>query len=470
MKSFPIIIWFRQDLRLAFNPAFLHAVAEPASLIGVYIWSPEEEGIWKLGGASRWWLHHSLKALESELKKKGIKLCIQKGSAAAVLEKMVKQTKAREVVWNIRYEPAGIKQEEQVKEVLEQMGCKASSFHGNLLFPPGSILTRQGNPYQVFTPFYRTCLNEEVQQIHLKVPEKISIFSFEVPSFKIDDLHLLPDVGWDQGFYKLWKPGERGAQAAFRQFVKNGLSSYLITRDEPGKMGTSLLSPHLHFGEISPFQMWEELKVMKHSEPFLRQVIWREFAYHLLVHFPRIPTQTLKEKFNDFPWKKNSLALKRWQKGMTGYPIIDAGMRQLWKTGWMHNRVRMLVASFLVKDLMIHWRDGAKWFWDTLVDADLANNTFGWQWCAGCGADAAPYFRIFNPETQSKRFNPSGDYIRRFVPELKGLPDRWIHAPHLAPEEVLKQAKIVLGKTYPFPIVEHEIARKKSLKIYHEWI
>lgn len=469
MNTRPILLWFRQDLRLAFNPAFLHAAAQQAPLIAVYIWSPEQEGMWKPGAASCWWLHHSLKALESELKDKRIHLCIQKGDAAAVLKKIVKQTKATEVVWNIRYEPDAAKQEKQVKEALEQSGCAVASFHGNLLFAPGSILTGQENPYQVFTPFYRACLKEAIKPVQGKIPGKVSVFRSKISSLKIEDLNLLPDIGWDKGFYELWQPGEKAAQAALRQFVKNGLSSYSKERDEPSKVGTSLLSAHLHFGEIAPFQIWEALRTVKNSEPFLRQIIWREFAYHLLVHFPKTPTRALKEKFNDFPWKKNSRALKAWQKGMTGYPIIDAGMRQLWKTGWMHNRVRMVAASFLVKDLMVPWQDGAKWFWDTLVDADLANNTFGWQWCAGCGADAAPYFRIFNPETQSKRFDPKGEYIRKFVPELKDLPDRWIHAPHMAPDDVLKKAGIVLGKTYPGPIIDHGTARKDALNIYHRW-
>jgi len=469
MKADPIIIWFRQDLRLAFNPAFFHAVKENSPLIAVYIWSPKEEGAWKLGAASRWWLHHSLKALESELKKRRVQLCIQKGEAASVLKRIVKQTQAKLVVWNARYEPDALKQEKRVKEAIEKSGCAAASFHGNLLFPPGKILTGEGNPYQVFTPFYRACLKEEIERLEGKVPAKVFHFSAKIDHLKIDDLNLLPEIGWDKGFYHVWTPGEKGGQAALRQFVKKGLSGYSAARDVPGMEGTSHLSPHLHFGEIAPFQIWKELENQRGSEPFLRQIIWREFAHHLLVHFPRTPNRALKEKFNDFPWKRNSRSLHVWQKGMTGYPIIDAGMRQLWKLGWMHNRVRMIAASFLVKDLMVPWQEGAKWFWDTLVDADLANNTLGWQWCAGCGADAAPYFRIFNPETQSKRFDPKGEYIRTFVPELKKLPDRWIHAPHLAPDDVLQKAGIVLGKNYPRPIVDHDAARKSALKAYHSW-
>lgn len=466
MASSPILVWFRQDLRLKANPALLYAIEKKAPILPVYIWSPEEEAPWKLGGASCWWLHHSLKALEAELKERGLRLQIERGRADTVLRRLVKKTKAAEVVWNFRYEPHGIAQEKRVASALEKLGCFSNGFHGNLLFPPGSVLTGQETPYQVFTPFYHACLNEEVELPKGKIPQQIPSPRLRLPSFAIDELKLLPQIGWDKGFYPLWRPGEKGALAALKVLSAEKLRGYAGQRDFPAIEGTSQLSAHLHFGEISPAQIWDVLQKNQKASVFLRQIVWREFAYHLLVHFPKTPLRPLKEKFKAFPWKRNRTCLKAWQQGKTGFPLIDAGMRQLRQTGWMHNRVRMVAASFLVKDLMIPWQEGAKWFWDTLVDADLANNTFGWQWCAGCGADAAPYFRIFNPFTQSRRFDPEGAYIRHFVPELRHLSDRWVHSPHLAPENVLKEAGIVLGKTYPYPLVDHDKARREALKAY----
>jgi deoxyribodipyrimidine photo-lyase len=469
MTLSPILVWFRQDLRLHDNPPLIHALDQRKPLIAVYIWSPEDEGIWEIGGASRWWLHHALTALQQALRAKGIKLIVQRGKAATVLKKIVSQTEAKEVVCNARYEPHAILQEKAVEKALEPLSCSVRTFHGNLLFEPGSIATAKGEPYQMFTPFYRACLNERILFSPLRSRHSVIPFHGNIKSLEIKELNLLPALNWDKEFYKVWKPGEKHAQQMLKRFIESSLSDYSSDRDLPAHLGTSRLSPHLHFGEVAPSTIWRMLSGLKHSEPFMRQLIWREFAHHLLIHFPKTPLHPLKKKFSDFPWKKNAHLLKKWQRGMTGFPLIDAGMRQLWITGWMHNRVRMIVASFLVKDLLIPWQAGAKWFWDTLVDADLANNTLGWQWCAGCGADAAPYFRIFNPLAQSKRFDPDGEYIRRYIPELKKLSSRWIHAPHLAPPEALEEAGVVLGETYPYPMVDHDAARKEALRLFHRW-
>lgn len=457
------IVWFRQDLRIEDNPALYHA-CKKGLVIPIYIWSPDEEGDWPYGAASRWWLHHSLNRLNDDLEKLNLRLIIRKGKPLDILLDLISTSGVSSVYWSRRYEPYSIKRDAHLKATLHSKGIEAKSFNASLLFEPWDIANKQGRPFQVFTPFWKCCLTHSVL-VPIPQPEmKISGLKSKIHTESIDSLQLLPKITWDSGLKESWSPGESSAKKMLNQFIP-ALSSYVEERDFPSREGTSWLSPYLHFGEISPRTIWHTLAPLKNSEMFLRQLGWREFSYHLLYHFPKTDLHPLRDTFASFPWENNKSLLKAWQKGATGYPIIDAGMRQLWHTGWMHNRVRMIVGSFLVKDLLINWTEGARWFWDTLVDADLANNTMGWQWVAGCGADAAPYFRIFNPTTQSEKFDPDGDYIRRWVPELSKLPNKWIHQPWIAPKEILMGAGVSLGTSYPFPIVDHTEARLRALAL-----
>jgi deoxyribodipyrimidine photo-lyase len=380
------------------------------------------------------------------------------------------------VYWNRRYEPAIRARDETIKNALSGMGCDAMSFNASLLFEPWEAATKQGNPYQVFTPFWKACLAGDEPAESLPAPAKIPAPKDWPASLELKALGLEPAIDWAGGIRSAWTPGEAGAARNLESFLEDTVLNYSDDRDRPDRSGTSRLSPHLHFGEIGPRQIWTSLRsqlagsskkgVNTGAEKFLAEIGWREFSYHLLYHYPHVPNENLRERFNAFPWVKNEDTLRAWQTGRTGYPIVDAGMRELWATGWMHNRVRMIVASFLTKDLLIHWVEGARWFWDTLVDADLASNTQGWQWTAGCGADAAPYFRIFNPVSQGERYDPDGEYVRRWVPELKGLPAKWVHKPWEAPVAVKHDASITLGRTYSEPIVDHAQARVRALEAY----
>jgi deoxyribodipyrimidine photo-lyase len=410
------IVWFRQDLRLQDNPALHAAVATGAPVIPVYIWSPEEEGDWPPGAAARWWLHHSLAALRQQLEHRGSRLVLASGQALSVLQKLAAKTGATAVHWNKRYEPAAVKQSLAVSEGLERSGIGALQFNGSLLSDPTQFLNKAGKPYQVYTAFQRGLLHVLDPEPLLPVPRTIRGPRRWPKSQPLKSLGLLPKVNWYETMAATWRPGEPGAQATLRRFVRKPIDEYKRARNIPAIKGTSALSPHLHFGEIGPRQIWHALGPRGRNSAFLGEIIWREFAYHLLHHFPHTPTQPLHEEFAQFPWRREPKMLRAWQQGVTGIPLVDAGMRELWATGWMHNRVRMVVASFLVKNLLIGWQSGARWFWDTLVDADLANNTLNWQWSAGCGADAAPYFRIFNPQTQAKRFDPHNAYIRKWIP------------------------------------------------------
>ena len=462
------IVWFRQDLRTHDNPALTSAAARGA-VVPIFILDDTiSESSWPLGGASRWWLHHSLAALRADLGH----LSLFKGDPCDLLPEIIGKTGAAAVYWNRCYEPFAIARDKKLKASLKERGIDVHSFNGSLLHEPWELATGSGGPYKVYTPFWRASLGKPVAA-PLPAPN-IAIDASAAPGDSLSDWGLLPSQpDWAAGWETQWKPGEVGAREQFDEFVENGLARYRDCRDRPDLKATSRLSPHLHWGEISPRQIWTRLALdaedpLKRAgaEKFLSEIGWREFAHHLLFHFPTIPEQNWRRNFDAYPWRENAGDLGAWQKGMTGYPLVDAGMRELWRTGWMHNRVRMVVASFLVKHLRIDWRRGEAWFWDTLLDADLANNAAGWQWVAGSGADASPYFRIFNPVTQGKKFDPNGDYVRRWCPELARLPTGFIHEPFNADPETLARAGIVLGSTYPLPIVDHDQARKAALDGY----
>ena len=460
------VVWFRRDLRLADNAALLDA-AKNNAVIPVFVWSPKEEEDAGHGAASRWWLHHSLLRLQAALEAKGSRLIVRCGDPVAEILDVIRQTRATAVHFNRLYEPVWQAMDARLARHLRSERVELKTYNASLLLEPREVSNRSGGPFQVFTPFWRQC----IEQLS-PVPPAPSPSTLHPPtrwprSLRVEDLDLLPKVDWATEFRPTWQPGEVQALSRLKRFMARRVARYEKDRDFPAEPGTSRLSPHLHFGEISPRQILHAArKHGKMADAFVRQLGWREFAHHILHHFPRTPHRPLRGEFEAFPWARDRQRLKAWQKGLTGYPIVDAGMRELWTTGWMHNRVRMIAASFLVKDLLIPWQDGAAWFRDTLVDGDLANNTFGWQWSAGCGADAAPYFRIFNPVLQGRKFDPGGKYVRRWIPELAALPDRWLHEPFEAPSGTLQQAGIKLGETYPKPIVNHDEARDRALEAY----
>ncbi len=478
MKKTPSILWFRQDLRLADNPTLEAALQRGGAVIPVFIWSPEEEGDWPPGAASCWWLHQSLAQLDAALRRLGTRLVIRRGPSAAALESLARETGADAVFWNRRYEPAIIERDRRVQDQMRARGWTVESFNSALLFEPWTVLNKSGKPFKVFTRFWKTCLAFAAPPEPLGAPRRIPAPARKPASLLLASLELEPKVDWAGGLRAAWEPGEAGARRLFRRFCGGKFLRYDQDRNRPDLEGTSRLSPHLHFGEISPRQIWHGLRRFAETNgmaasawrrsQFLAELGWREFAYHLLFHFPHTPTQPLRPEFARFPWREDAPGLKAWQRGRTGYPLVDAGMRQLWATGWMHNRARMVVASFLVKDLLLPWQAGSRWFWDTLVDADLASNTLGWQWTAGCGADAAPFFRIFNPVNQGEKFDPQGDYVRRWVPELARLPAAWIHRPWQAPPAVLARAGVGIGRTYPAPIVSHTIAREVAMEAFRK--
>jgi deoxyribodipyrimidine photo-lyase len=438
------LVWFRRDLRLADNPALQYALQHHERLLPVYIHAPGEETPWPPGGAARWWLHHSLAALAADLAKAGAPLLIRAGASLRQLRELAAASGAAAVYWNRLYEPALIERDKTIKQSLRDAGLIAESFNAALLVEPWQLKTAQGSPYRVFTPFWRAASALLLQQQPLPAPRSIAAAA-PLPGLAPAALRLLPEIPWDGGLQQAWRPGEAGARALLRRYCEDAAAHYKQERDLPALDATSRLSPHLHFGEISPRQIVVRLRrlVLEDSasgtianvDHYVRELGWREFSHHLLYHFPHTPQRALSPKFDAFPWRKPrdyAADLQAWQRGRTGVPLVDAGMRQLWHSGWMHNRVRMIAASFLTKNLLIPWQEGARWFWDTLVDADLANNTQGWQWTAGCGADAAPYFRVFNPLLQSAKFDPAGTYLRRWLPELANVPDAAVHAPWLA--------------------------------------
>ncbi len=462
------LFWFRQDLRIDDNPALSMAISQYDAVIPVYIWTPEEAAAWQPGGASTWWLHHSLCSLQALLHQADSRLILRKGkSSKTMLLELCRSTGARAVCWNALYEPWALNRDLSVIKRLEKEGITHQQCHASLLIKPDSLLNKQGKPYQVFTAFWKAARQMGLPDV-LSAPLSVPPPDAWPDSLTVQELKLEPTIDWAGGIRASWKPGSAGAMEALDKFKEDTVGMYQDLRDFPGQTGTSRLSPHLHFGEISPGMILQSLMRLKNykgegAQAYIRQLYWREFAHYLLYHFPHTAEAPLRQDFTRFPWKKDQKLLHAWQKGLTGYPIVDAGMRELWHTGWMHNRVRMIVASFLVKHLLQPWQDGADWFWDTLVDADLANNTLGWQWAAGCGADAAPYFRIFNPMLQGTRFDPKGVYVRRWVPEIAKLPDKYIHKPWEATEVELAAAGIQPGITYPRPIVDHKEAREDAL-------
>ena len=467
-RSTPVVVWFRQDLRLADNPALDAAVRQGRPILPIYILDDENPKKWKMGAASRWWLHQSLEKLNESLQGG---LLLLRGDARAILPGLIRDVNAKCVYWNRCYEPWRITRDTEIKDKLLRDAIAVKSFNGSLLFEPPNTSKPDGTPYRVFTPFYRRgCLKNGIPPRQpIPAPQDIPLYRVD-EGLELHELGLMPNVNWYEEIAAEWSPGEYGAANRLRQFLSSGINHYDEGRNRPDRRYVSRLSPHLHFGEISPNQVWSAVggtasaeELTADADRFLSEIGWREFSNNLLFHEPTLPGVNLQRKFDRFPWIDDETSLRRWQRGATGYPFVDAGMRELWRTGYMHNRVRMIVGSFLVKNLLLHWQHGAKWFWDTLVDADLANNSASWQWIAGCGADAAPYFRIFNPVTQGKKFDPAGAYVRRFVPELAALPDKFIHNPWEAPTEILGESGVKIGENYPEPIVELKPSRERAL-------
>jgi deoxyribodipyrimidine photo-lyase len=474
----PAVVWFRDDLRVSDNPALDEACKTGRKLVCVFVLPRDLNEPDDYGSAQKWFLHHALAGLEKRISVLGGRLDLFQGNEEEVIRSIVKETNAGSIFWNRRYTRRGREIDSGLKKEFREAGIEARSLGGSLLHEPYSLQTQDGGPYRVYSPFWRKLAGEGEPRAPLRAPQGIE--AAEAPKGKValEDLELLPrNPDWAAGWEDIWQANEDGAQQRLKDFLEtgNGIDGYSKGRDFPARDNVSRLSPHLRFGTISPYQIWSATRHAEDkgeitsgdAEKFLKELAWREFSYHLLYHYPDISWENYNDRFDDFGWEEDeNEAYQAWCRGMTGYPIVDAGMRELWQTGYMHNRVRMIVASFLTKDLLIHWRLGEKWFWDTLVDGDHANNAASWQWVAGCGADAAPYFRIFNPVTQSRKFDPDGEYIRRYVPEIAGLPGKHLHAPWEAPRDVLSEAGIRLGETYPEPMVDHSGARERALAAY----
>ncbi|MEM6784201.1 MAG: deoxyribodipyrimidine photo-lyase [Bacteroidota bacterium] len=476
------LVWFRSDLRLADNPALSYAVKSSETVIPVFIWDTNAERDASqrdaVGRAHLVWLNRALPELDASLREQSSRLILRRGDTLDMLNHLVEELGAEAVVWNQRYVPALRERDRQMAQALRGDGLTVTTFANRLLHEPDAIKTGSGGPYRVFTPFWRKFQREVPiapprPSPHLgpsKAPDTwpdsdiVAAWGFTA--------RAQDGVDWATHVREHWTPAEHAAHQRLDAFLAGPASGYDVERNRPDRDGSSMLSPFLHFGHITPRQVWHRVTSWRDADPsrdnaaqvFLSEIAWREFSYHVLHHYPDTPSEPLKEKYAAFPWLEDADALTRWQHGETGYPIVDAGMRQLWATGWMHNRVRMIVASFLTKDLLIPWQDGASWFWDTLVDADLANNTMGWQWAAGCGADAQPFFRIFNPVSQGTRYDPHGTYVKHWIPALAEVPKKYIHAPWAAPHAVLRQANVELGTTYPRPMVDHSKARLRALE------
>jgi deoxyribodipyrimidine photo-lyase len=467
MNERPVIVWFRRDFRLADPAALAAAAASKSPVIPVFILDDAEAGRWKAGGASRWWLHHSLDSLAAELGRLRSGLVLRRGQSAKTLLALAKEVGAAAIHTGIMAEPWERAADEAVIKGLDGTGCAFHRHATALMHDPDAVTTQAGKPFSVFTPFANAFGRAVHPHPPAAAPKRLT--SAALPkSERLADWTLLPKIGWDSGIAAHWSPGETGASKVLARFVAEAAQHYDVGRNEVAEPGSSSLSPHLHWGEISPWQVWAALESAKAGAgvaAFRRELVWREFTSHVLWHHPTLPDEALRPEFRDFPWLRDRAGLHAWQKGATGVPIVDAGMRQLWSIGWMHNRVRMITASFLIKHLLISWRDGEAWFWDTLVDADLANNGANWQWVAGCGADPAPFFRIFNPVLQGKKFDRDGDYVRRWVPELAPLDTKFIHDPWAAPPEALKAAGITIGKTYPAPLIGLDEGRARALSV-----
>jgi deoxyribodipyrimidine photo-lyase len=474
MTEAPALLWFRQDLRLADNPALHAAAAKGRPLLPVYLLDDESAGRWAPGGASRWWLHHALAALGADLAARGLPLLLARGRAESVVPALADAVGASEVFAGRLHEPWARAADERVGEALHGAGRTLRLFTSATLRAPAEIATGEGRPYGMYAPFAKAALKLGPPGEPLPVPSTLRAVPAPPPGDALHALRLLPhapEPDWAVEFGTLWTPGEAGGAARLDRFLSRPLADYATARNDPGIEGSSGLSPHLHWGEVSPRQVWHAAlaavdRDAERARPFLNEILWREFSLHLLWHRPDMPDAPLRPAFARFPFAPDPALLEAWRRGRTGYPIVDAGMRQLWRFGWMHNRVRMIAASVLVKHLLQPWQEGAAWFWGTLVDADLGNNSTSWQWIAGSGLDAAPYFRVFSPVAQGEKFDPAGRYVRRFVPELAALPDRWLHRPWEAPEAVLRTAGVALGRDYPRPIVEHAAGRQRALDAF----
>lgn len=472
MREKIAIYWFRQDLRLQDNPALMEALKYKRVLV-IYILDDYNSGEFKMGAMSRVWLHHSLISLNESLDHF---LSVYKGDPQEIFADILSRYVVEGVFWNRCYEPWRIDRDTKIKEVLERKGIEVRTFNGSLLWEPWTIKKANGTPYMVFTPFYqRGCLNAESPRLPTNaalgemalVPAKAELLFDARGQVGIEGLALLPQVRWDQALTDCWLFGEKGAHSCIKEFLERGLHNYEEGRNLPAKPYVSRLSPYLHFGELSPNQVWHIVRSQSTDcADFCRELGWREFSYSQLYYNRELPRKNLRSKFDAFPWIENSDYLSAWQKGQTGIPMVDAGMRELWQTGYMHGRVRMIVASFLVKNLRLHWHYGERWFWDTLADADLANNSASWQWVAGSGADAAPYFRIFNPVTQGQKYDPEGCYVRQYIPEIAALPNKYLFCPWEAPQSVLDLASVKLGETYAYPLVDLKESRRAALEAY----
>jgi len=491
------LLWLRRDLRLGDNPALLEAAGragrERGTLLPVYVWEPRERRAWAPGGAARWWLWHSLRDLEAGLHELGSRLLVERGDPVEVIAALARTTGAAAVVWSEGLEPDEVADDAALEAALRGSGVAAVvTGQVNLLADPLAVRKRDGGPYTVFTPFWRASLAAGAPDEPAPAPAALPPAPAEPSGLSLDELHDKAVRPWSAGFGQLWRPGERGAHDRLEEFLAGPLAGYAADRDRPDLDGSSRLSPHLHWGEVTARQVWYAVAGVLHESgsdveaavgpprwdeeqapglrrsagAFLRQLGWREFGHSLLAAFPHTVAAPLHERFAAFPWRDDPAALEAWRRGRTGYPIVDAALHELWATGWMRNRTRMLAGSFLVKDLLLPWQEGAAWFWETLVDADLAHNTLGWQWVSGCGADAAPYFRVFNPVTQGLRFDPDAAYVRRWVPELAGLPAEQAQAPWRVAPDQLATAGVTLGETYPAPIVDHGEARLRALAAY----
>lgn len=464
------LVCFRNDFRLLDNPALFEAVRLNKQVIPVFIYDSSASGDWDLGGASKWWLHQSIKDIQKQVASLGGRLILRKGSTASVMRELVEATQASSVFWNRRYLLSERTVDAVVKEMMIDMGVEVKSFQASLLVEPWTTANKEGNPFKVYSPFWRSIKDHPIPKPLDLDFSKIQFAEENIECLGLEDLELIPkDKNWHETFHDFWKVSEMTAHDLLLNFIHQGVDGYAVDRDRPDFNGTSSLSPYLRWGQISPRQIAHALGQncdlnAKGPMVYLKEIYWREFAYYVMYHFPDTTDSPLQEKYKNFPWNEDESTLSAWKWGKTGYPIVDAGMRQLYATGWMHNRVRMIVASLLVKHLLHNWHAGAKWFWDTLVDADLSSNTLGWQWSGGCGADAAPYFRIFNPMIQGMKFDPDGEYVKRWVPELASVPAKYIHQPWEATASELKSFGVTLGQEYPIPIIEHTFGRERALE------